>query len=133
MNRNMLRYAAVTAGFVASAPALAGALRWATTGEAPAWVTRARGRRGGNDAPEPVPQVLHELELTRLADELQRVRAGAGAARAHHVRATTAAYDGVLLESCRRLGIASPRGPVPLSDADRLDVESRLMSAGMRW
>ena len=76
MNRNVWRYAAVTAGFIASGPALAAGLKWLATGEPPRWIEsrtqrRREARRG---QPEPMPQVLHELELARLADEVQRVR-----------------------------------------------------------
>lgn len=138
MNRNMWRYAAVTAGFVASGPVLAAGLKWLATGEAPRWIEdRSARRRDARRGPaEPMPQVLHELELARLAQEVQRVRAAdrpGEPGQYHRVRATTAAYDGALVEACRALGIEYPPGAPPFTDSARYDIETRLMSAGVRW
>ncbi len=138
MNKNMWRYAAVTAGFVASGPALAAGLKWLATGEPPRWIEsrsqRLREARRGR--PEPMPQVLHELELARLADEVQRVRTAdrpGEPGQFHRVRATTAAYDDALVQACRTMGLDHPGGSLPLSDSDRYEIETRLMSAGVRW
>lgn len=134
MNKNMLRYAAVAAGFVASAPAMAAGLRWLVTGAPPHWVEQIDRRRcapaAGTDS---MPQVLHELELARLADEVQRVRAQDRPGRRLQVRATTAAYDDALVQACRALGLESPAGTPPLSDAQRYEVETALMAAGVQW
>lgn len=135
LNKNFVRYALVTAGFVASAPALAHGLRWLVTGEPPRWVDDQveRYRQTRRQPGEPMPQVLHELELTRLATEVQRVRADSQPGQLHRVRASTAAYDSALLETCRNVGLEAPADVPPLSDSQRYDVETRLMSAGVHW
>lgn len=138
MNRNMWRYAAVTAGFVASGPLVAAGLKWLATGEAPQWIEdrSARRRDPRRVPPEPMPQVLHELELARLAREVQRVRTAdllGEPGQYHRVRSTTAAYDGALVEACRTLGLEHPQGALPLTDSARYDIETRLMSAGVHW
>ncbi len=135
MNKNVVRYALVTAGFVAAAPVLAQGLRWLATGNPPQWVDDQveRHRRTRRPAGEPMPQVLHELELTRLAAEVQRVRADSQPGQLHRVRASTAAYDSALLDACRHIGLDAPRDIPPLSDSQRYDVETRLMSAGVHW
>ena len=54
-----------------------------------------------------MPQVLHELELARLADEVQRVRSAdrpGEPGQYHRVRATTAAYDGAVAGYLARRG-----------------------------
>lgn len=133
MNKNVLKYAAITVAMACAAPVMAEAIRWSTTGRPPRALRPVIDRFNGQDTPEPMPAVLHELELARLAEEVQRVRAGNQPGQMFRVRATTAAYDGVLLESCRTLGIAAPTSRVPLSDDERFEVESRLLHAGMRW
>ena len=114
---------------------MAAGLRWLTTGEPPRWVESHsdRWREARRVTPEPMPQVLHELELKRLADEVQRVRNFDRPGQYHRVRATTAAYDDALVQACRTLGLDHPAGSLPLSDTDRYDVETRLMSAGVHW
>ena len=135
MNRNVWRYAAVTAGFIASGPALAAGLKWLATGEPPRWIEsrtqrRREARRG---QPEPMPQVLHELELARLADEIRRVRDAQQPGLATRVRACNAAYDDVLVRCALDLGLEAPTRLPPLSDRERFEVETELMAAGMRW
>ncbi len=141
MNKNVIRYAAVGAGVVAApivGPIVAAGLRRWAGGAARRWrqdradrATRAARAFGGSA--EPLPQVLHELELARLAGEIQREREERRPGRLHRVRASTAAYDGALVDACRTVGIEHPRGALPWSDADRYDVEMRLLAAGVHW
>lgn len=131
MNRNALRYAAVAAGFVASAPVLARALRWAYTTGSPRSV--APHADEGVRPPLARPRAWHEQELTRLSDLVQRARTGERSGRAHRVRSATAAYDDALLDSCRSIGVPLPAQGAPLADGARFDVETRLVAAGLSW
>lgn len=83
--------------------------------------------------PEPMPPVLHQLELTRLARELQRVRDANQPGLATRVRACTAAYDDVLLRCALDIGLEPPDSVPPLSERERFEVETELMAAGMSW
>lgn len=135
MNRNMVRFALWSAGMAASTPAVAAGVRWLFTGEPPKWIDDQIDRRrvARSALREPMPQVLHELELKRLAQEVQRVRADQQPGQYHRVRATTAAYDGALVQACRALGLEHPVGTLPLSDTQRYEVETSLMAAGVQW
>lgn len=130
MNRNALRYAAVAAGFVASAPMLARALRRA--------YASGPSRTAPDDAtasqPPPTrPRAWHEQELARLSGLVQRARTGERTGRSTRVLAATTAYDDALLESCRSIGVPLPDQAAPLTHSTRLDVETRLVAAGMSW
>lgn len=135
MDRSMVRLALWSAGMAASAPVVAAGVRWLMTGEPPRWIDDQIDRRRVARAAlrEPMPQVLHELELKRLAQEVQRVRADQQPGQHHRVRATTAAYDGALVQTCRALGIEHSPGALPLSDEQRYEVETALMAAGVQW
>ena len=135
MDKNVLRYALMSAGMAASAPVVAAGVRWLVTGEPPKWIDDRIDRRRVRRAAlrEPMPQVLHELELKRLSEEVQRVRADRQPGQYHRVRATTAAYDGALVQACRSMGIEPPTGNLPLSDAQRYETETALMAAGVQW
>lgn len=141
MNKNVIRYAAVGAGVVAApfvGPIVAAGVRRFAGGAARRWRRESsdramRAARVFGGAVEPLPQVLHELELARLAEEIQRECDERRPGQLHRVRASTAAYDGALVDACRTVGIDHPRGALPLSDTVRYDVEMRLMAAGVHW
>jgi hypothetical protein len=81
--------------------------------------------------------VLLGLELRRLGAEMQRIDASDLPAKAMRLRATTAAYDYVLLECCRSLEVPVPykSDPVntPLTSDQRSSAELSLLSAGFTW
>lgn len=79
------------------------------------------------------PLVIHELDLTRLAGDVTRSSGTDQPARAFRIRASTAAYDTVLVDACRTLGLPAPVGRPPLSEQERFDTEARLLEAGVRW
>lgn len=132
----LLLYLAVAAVGGLTMLAAASLFAWAMTGRAPRPVehvldkitARRRSRR-----PEPMPTVLHELELARIAGLLQHAYDTPRPGQAHHVRASTAAYDDALLRCCVVSGVAVPACQVPLSNARRFDLETRLMAAGVQW
>ena len=134
-SRNAWRYAAVTAGLCASAPVLAGVLRWAVTGRPPGWLQdRVEQWRDADRPPaRSDPDVRYRLELTRLAEELQGMRRQERPGQFGRLHTTTAAYDAVLIDCARSLGFPEPTRSLPLSNADRYDLETRLIAAGVHW
>ncbi|WP_068428128.1 hypothetical protein [Piscicoccus intestinalis] len=131
----MLEYLAVVGVMFAGIYACTRLLVWFVFGTPPRLLVPlidyvdARRRR----PPEPVPPVLHELELARLARELRRVREANQPGLATRVRACTAAYDDVLLACAHDIGVPAPQSRPPLSTQERFEVETRLMAAGLRW
>jgi len=86
---------------------------------------------------EPIPPVLLGLELRRLGAEMLRIDDSDLPAKAMRLRATTAAYDYVLLECCRSLEVPVPDASDPLSTPltsdQRFTAESSLLAAGFTW
>jgi hypothetical protein len=118
------------------------ALFWGVTGRAKwPFVTLARRLEAARERRlpphEPIPPVLLGLELRRLGAEMQRIDASDLPAKAMRLRATTAAYDYVLLECCRSLEVPIPdkSDPVntPLTNDQRSTAELSLLSAGFTW
>lgn len=99
------------------------------------WVTKHWHALVGEPAPTPgeVELLLRTLELRRLADEVQRAHATCEPGKFLRVRASTGAYDDVLLECCRAAGVSAPRHRGPLSTDERFEVESALMSRRVEW
>jgi hypothetical protein len=97
-----------------------GALAWAVG-------VRPRPRR------EPVPPVLLALDLSRLADHVRRVEESDLPSKAERLMAARLAYDHVLRDYCRAVDIPVPPAIRGLSDAQRFDMESRLIGAGHHW
>lgn len=105
-------------------------------GDRPAWLRRLLGVRARHGGPEPAlttPIVLHELELSRLADMVAATYESAQPARAFRVNAAAGAYDMELIEACRTLGLDGPTGHPPLTPQDRFDTEAKLVAAGLHW
>jgi hypothetical protein len=90
------------------------------------------GLRPARTAPA-IPEVFLVLELRRLGKELQRIEEGEQPHRAARIAAAQAAYDQVLMELCRRAGVATPSGLPPLSPHVRLDLETELVASGVDW
>lgn len=83
-------------------------------------------------APVALPPVLFELELRRLGAEVTRALDADQPAKAARVAAARAAYDTVLIDYGRSVGIEVPgtTGRVPLGAQDRFAVEEALVGAG---
>lgn len=82
---------------------------------------------------EPVPSVLLELELQRLAAHIRAVEDGNEPAKAARLAACRLAYDGVLLDLCAAAAVPVPRPDPPLSADERFEAESALVGAGHGW
>lgn len=133
---NFLLYLGVVAVTCFALPLLMALMAWVLTGRPPAafaGLARSVEGRFRRSASTPVPDVLLELELARLARAVQQARDTPRPGQALHVRASTAAYDHVLLSCCGRVGLTAPTTTPPLSDRERFEVETRLMEAGVTW
>lgn len=114
------------------------AARWALSGRAPfpfrTLAARLDDRRDARrPRPEPIPPVLLGLELRRLGEEVRRIADSDLPAKSVRIAACTAAYDDVLIRTCRGLGVQEPQGPVPLRPSQRFEAESALVAAGFDW
>lgn len=100
-------------------------------------LTRALRRRwsGGRSAPciaaDPFETLNVQLRLTRIVGEICRLERDQGRwARAHHLAATTRAYDDLLIEAARMAGVPVPDAPAPIR---RVMIESALRHDGWSW
>lgn len=93
-------------------------------------VARLPGRRRH---PDPLPPVLLELELRRLAEGVQLAADSCQPAKAERLQAWTGAYDLALVDYCGSLGLVPAGCRAPLSAGERFDLESRLIGAGYDW
>lgn len=113
-------------------------LDWAVSGSVPRLLRPVarlleRARDPFRRRPEPLPPVLLSLELVRISAELAKVEAGNQPAKATRVNACRWAYDRVLLEYCHAVDVPVPTEQVPLSEHDRLELETALVGAGHGW
>ncbi|KAB7746150.1 hypothetical protein GA707_01050 [Nostocoides sp. F2B08] len=92
-----------------------------------------RPRRPRSTVSEPTRAVLLELELRRIADCIQAEYASCRPAKAERLRSWVIAYDRVLLELCEVSEIPPPRRGLPLSAAQRFDLEHALVGSGRSW
>ncbi len=133
----VLLYLAVLA--VATTGAAARLPRWLATAGCLLGSTRvgvALRQRFGRHEPEPDPGVdllLRTLELRRLSAEVQRAYATTEPGKYQRVRASVGAYDDVLLECCRAVGVDPPAARGPLTTIERFDVESCLLAKNVQW
>lgn len=95
------------------------------------WVSARLGRV--RPASEPLPPVLLGLELRRMSEQVRRVEAGNQPSPAERLAVCNLAYDLVLRDYCRSVGIPVPAGRGPLSRDQRFAMESALISAGHDW
>ncbi|MGH8776993.1 MAG: hypothetical protein ACRDWI_18215 [Jiangellaceae bacterium] len=88
-------------------------------------------RSRGCPTPDPFETLGVQLRLGRLAAEIRRLEHDDGRwARAHHLTAAQAAYDDVLAEACRLLGLPVHDATAPVR---RLLAETDLRSRGWTW
>ena len=138
---NFLAYLALLGAIVVVFDVLSRLLVWATTGHPPHAVERTMAR-WPRRRPHPdvdVELLLAQLELRRLAAEVQRVHATDQPHRVHRIRATTGAYDDVLLQCCRLAKVEvpprhdHPRRLTTLTTRERFEAETALMARGVDW
>ncbi|MFC6008103.1 hypothetical protein [Angustibacter luteus] len=86
--------------------------------------------------PSPVPPSLQHLcaTLHRLDDEIARLRVSDRRTPAlfHRLQSATRAYDLVLCDTCRAVGVLPP-GEAPFNAVARLEIEAGLAAAGVDW
>jgi len=88
-------------------------------------------RSRGCPTPDPFETLGVQMRLGRLAAEISRLEHDDGRwARAHHLTAAQAAYDDVLAEACRLVGLPIQEAVAPVR---RLLAESELRSRGWSW
>ena len=126
------------AAIVAMLMGVGAILEWSATGRVPramrpvvALVDAVRSRL--RPPPEPIPPILYSLELRRISAELARVESDNQFAKANRVNACRWAYDRVLLDYCRAVDVPVMTDVVPLTSAQRLDLETELIGAGHDW
>ncbi|MDO5711214.1 MAG: hypothetical protein Q4P32_05675 [Micrococcales bacterium] len=132
---NAIGYVVVIAGMFLAMRCLVALMEWGVAGRVPRRLQPLMDKVDAvrHPPPEPMPHVLHELELARLAAEIQKVRDANQPGLATRVRACTAAYDDVLVRCAHDLGLEAPSSLPPLTDRERFEVETELMSAGLSW
>ncbi|NMR20283.1 hypothetical protein HIR71_08645 [Cellulomonas fimi] len=73
-----------------------------------------------------------QLRLGAIADQVRALERDANVyARAHHLEATTNAYDALLAEACMLAGV--DRDPHARGDAERFREEVELTARGWSW
>ena len=126
------------AGLVLVIGSLASGVRWATTGQPPRLlrpaVRRLQTRRDlRRPVPEPIPPILHAMELSRLAAHIRRVESGDQPRKAERLMSARLAYDHALRDYCRAVDIPVPPAIRGLSREQRFHMESALIGAGHDW
>ena len=97
-----------------------------------------------NSEDDPFEVLALQCRLTALATEIQRLKQdGSTIALAHHLRATQYAYDALLAEACRLIGLQAEAEvpPVPddvagswiVDEETRMRKELELTSRGWTW
>ena len=89
--------------------------------------------------PDPFEVLRVQMRLAVLAEEVRALeRSSEVYARVHHLRATEAAYDALLIEACRLAGVPTAAHPdrpsTVVQDKDeRFREEVELASRGWSW
>lgn len=97
-----------------------------------------------NSADDPFEVLALQCRLTALAAEIQRLEQDRSTiALAHHLRATQYAYDALLAEACRLIGLQAEAEAPPVPDdvagswivdeETRMRKELELSSRGWTW
>lgn len=105
----------------------------------PRLVSRDRGhiaglrRRGGAQQANPFEVLRVQTRLGVVADEVRALERDQNVyARAHHLEATTNAYDALLAEACVLAGVATAPGTHG-DEQERFREEVELASRGWSW
>lgn len=88
--------------------------------------------RGRDVVPDLPPIECLAADLHRLGDQLSRVERSNEIAMVFRLRATSRAYDDVLLRACRVLGVEID-AQAPLGPVERLETEAVLAQCGLVW
>ncbi|QTE31212.1 hypothetical protein J4E96_00300 [Pengzhenrongella sicca] len=95
------------------------------------------GKAQPGSAPDPFEVLRVQIRLGALAEEVRALERNGGLyARGHHLKATQAAYDALLIEACVLAGIAiagGARATVPQDEIERFREEVELASRGWSW
>lgn len=87
--------------------------------------------------PDPFEVLRVQMRLAVLADEVRALERSQDVyARGHHLRATEAAYDALLIEACRLAGVptAGPHVSTVVQDREeRFREEVELTARGWSW
>jgi hypothetical protein len=89
--------------------------------------------------PDPFEVLRVQMRLAVLADEVRALERSEDVyARMHHLRATEAAYDAMLIRACHLAGVPASealdeRTTVPQSQQDRFRAEVELAARGWSW
>jgi len=95
--------------------------------------------RRATPPPDPFEVLRVQMRLAVLADEVRALERSADVyARVHHLRATEAAYDAMLMEACRLAGVPTLRPPdrpstMAQDKHERFREEVELASRGWSW
>ena len=96
-------------------------------------------RRRPPPPPDPFEVLRVQMRLAALAEEVRALERSSDVyARVHHIRATEAAYDAMLVEACRLAGVPTQSGngrpsTVPQHRDERFREEVELASRGWSW
>ena len=91
---------------------------------------------------DPFEVLTLQCRLTALSTEIQRLEQDSSSiALAHHLRATQYAYDALLAEACRLIGVQAEVPPEPdeatgtwtVNEETRMRKELELSSRGWTW
>ena len=89
--------------------------------------------------PDPFEVLRVQMRLAVLADEVRALERSEDVyARMHHLRATEAAYDAMLVHACRLAGVPTSAAPgavptVAQSQQERFREEVELAARGWSW
>lgn len=98
-----------------------------------------RLRRQQPPQPDPFEVLRVQMRLAVLADEVRALERSEDVyARNHHLRATEAAYDAMLIQACHLAGVPTARTPgasttVTQSSEERFREEVELAARGWSW
>ncbi|MGB5951343.1 MAG: hypothetical protein WBG57_02385 [Ornithinimicrobium sp.] len=109
-------------------------LRWLARRRPPPPLTRAQRMTAGLPMLTRDQPTLERLvaDLTRLERDFQRIEASDAPHRAQRMQMVSLAYDDVLCECCRTLGLPEPTTR-PLDPVDRIQTQCELARHGLTW
>ena len=103
------------------------------------WLLLRLRRRQPPPQPDPFEVLFVQMRLSVLAEEVRALERSEDVyARMHHLRATEAAYDAMLVQACHLAGVPTSRSPgaattVTQSHQERFREEVELAARGWSW